>query len=527
MNRFRSKRGRLGELLIKKGIINLESLRKALKIGALEGKHLGSVLIEEGIAKPKDVILSLKEQMNMPAVNLKNVEIPMEVLKIVPFELVKKYKILPLKKQDDKLILGMENPTLKEVIEDIEFITGRSVIPVILLQSQINAALEFFNKHGYATEKFSGKDIPEKIIKKEKRRTKGIAELFQELVSKKGQDLFITAGAPPSIRVDGHLKRLDMDILTPSDTEKLAYSLFSSRHEEIFRKFNEVDFAYTLENIGRFRINVFRQRNSVALAARVIYDIIPSWEELALPEFLKEYAYSQQGLILIGGPAGHGKTTTLAAIVDYINSTRSANIITIEDPIEYLHSHKKSNVNQREVGVDTESFAIGLKHILRQSPDVIVIGEMRDPESMAIALTAAETGHLVLSTIHSFNAISTVDRIIDMFPSRQHEQIRAQLSEALLLILVQRLVPMASGKGRILAYEKMGQCIGLKKAIREAKTHTLRGQNLGAVDEMISIDVCLSKMVQEGKIKYEDGLKFVDDINTYELLCKKRRKEGL
>ncbi|RLA90009.1 MAG: type IV pili twitching motility protein PilT [Deltaproteobacteria bacterium] len=318
-----------------------------------------------------------------------------------------------------------------------------------------------------------------------------------------------------------------MGIYMDSDVGPQAWEGDAVSKDDISSYNTEVEFAYTLENIGRFRINVFRQRNSVALAARVIYDIIPSWEELALPEFLKEYAYSQQGLILIGGPAGHGKTTTLAAIVDYINSTRSANIITIEDPIEYLHSHKKSNVNQREVGVDTESFAIGLKHILRQSPDVIVIGEMRDPESMAIALTAAETGHLVLSTIHSFNAISTVDRIIDMFPSRQHEQIRAQLSEALLLILVQRLVPMASGKGRILAYEKMGQCIGLKKAIREAKTHTLRGQNLGAVDEMISIDVCLSKMVQEGKIKYEDGLKFVDDINTYELLCKKRRKEGL
>jgi twitching motility protein PilT len=253
-----------------------------------------------------------------------------------------------------------------------------------------------------------------------------------------------------------------------------------------------------------------------------VADVIPGGAELGLPDFLRDYALKTQGLILVTGPNGHGKSTTLATLVETVNRERKANVITIEDPIEFTHKHKNSNINQREVGTDTLSFADGLRHIFRQNPDVIVIGELRDYDSVSIALTAAETGHLVMGTLHSNSATAAVDRIIDIFPGNQQSQIRAQLADCLLLVFSQRLLRRASGSGRALAWEKMSTSLRVRNAIREGKVSQLRGMMQANVEELVSIDWTLAELVSSGKVKYEEACKYADSIAYLNDLLKVR-----
>jgi twitching motility protein PilT len=265
---------------------------------------------------------------------------------------------------------------------------------------------------------------------------------------------------------------------------------------------------------------MYQQRHSVSFAARIIIEVIPSIKELLLPEWITDFALKVQGFILIAGPTGHGKTTTMAALIDIINSKRKCNIVSLEDPIEYLHTHKKSNINQREIGIDTESFAIGLKHVFRQDPDVIVIGEMRDPESIAIALTAAETGHLVISTLHTQNSTTAVDRIIDVFPEHQQHQVRMQFADSFLLVFAQRLLAKKEGGGRVLAYEKIANSFRVRSLIREGKTYGIRSLMQVVAEDMTSIDQSLATLCLNGEITLEEGLKFADNPSYYQDLVK-------
>jgi twitching motility protein PilT len=331
------------------------------------------------------------------------------------------------------------------------------------------------------------------------------------LLAWKGQDLHLSAGAVPSVRVDNEIRRLNMPAMKPAEAEQMIMAILTPEQRRIFQANMELDFAFSMHGVGRFRCNLYRQRNSVAFTARHVSENIPSASELGLPDFLKEFAMKQQGLILITGPSGHGKSTTLAWLVDTINTERKTNIITIEDPVEFTFKHKNSNVNQREVGTDTLSFAEGLRHIFRQDPDVIVIGELRDYESVSIALTAAETGHLVIGTLHSMNTMTSVDRIIDAFPATQQSQVRAQLSECLLLVFSQRLLKRANGIGRALAWEKMSSSLRVRNAIRDGKVHQLRGMMQSNLEELVSVDCSLSELVASGKVKYEEAIKFSDN----------------
>jgi twitching motility protein PilT len=300
--------------------------------------------------------------------------------------------------------------------------------------------------------------------------------------------------------------------MTPAEVERYAQLLMTDDQREEFNHCHDIDFGITVPDFGRLRINIFRQRNSCSIAVRSVLDEIPTLESLGLPPWIEEYALKQQGLIMITGPTGHGKSTTLACLVDIINSKRHCNIISIEDPIEFLHRHKQSNVNQREVGRDTESFQQGLRRIFRQAPDVIVIGEMRDPESFAIALQAAETGHLVLTTMHANFSTSAVERIVDIFPTTQQQQIRVQLAESFLLILNQRLIPRRDGRGRILAYERLTSSTRIKNLIREGKTHHIRSQLNQSSDDFQSIDIQVARFAVDGLITAEEGAKFCDNI---------------
>ncbi len=334
-----------------------------------------------------------------------------------------------------------------------------------------------------------------------------IQELFELVAKEKASDLLISAGAPPILRINGQLFRTRTESLTPEQTRQLVYDFLTEDQRKYFEEHKELDFSLAQGRRHRFRVNVYLQKQAVTAALRPIPEKIPSLEELGLPNSVKELAKARQGLILVTGPTGSGKTTTQAAFIDMINNERACHIITVEDPIEYVHTHKRSIVDQREVGEDTTSFARALKYVLRQDPDVILIGEMRDLETISAALTAAETGHLVLATLHTNEAIQTVDRIIDVFPAEQQQQIRFQLSMVLLAILSQRLLPRHDKAGRILACEILRNNTAIANLIRDGKTHQVYSVvETGTREGMITMDRAVKKLYNTGKISYEDAI---------------------
>ncbi|MGA6993898.1 MAG: type IV pilus twitching motility protein PilT [Candidatus Deferrimicrobiaceae bacterium] len=303
-----------------------------------------------------------------------------------------------------------------------------------------------------------------------------IHELLRAMYEKGASDLHITTGVPPTIRVDGRLVPLPAEPLSPQDTKRLCYSILTEAQKQRFEEEWELDLSFGVKGLSRFRANIYLQRGAAAGAFRTIPFKIRSFEELALPPVVKELCKKPRGLVLVTGPTGSGKSTTLAAMIDKVNSERQEHIVTVEDPIEYLHPHKKCLVNQREVNADTQSFKKALKYILRQDPDVVLIGEMRDLETIEAALTVAETGHLVFATLHTNSAVQTINRILDVFPPYQQPQVRAQLSFVLEGVLSQILIPKASGGGRVLALEVMVPNSAIRNLIREEKIHQIYSQ---------------------------------------------------
>ena len=299
-----------------------------------------------------------------------------------------------------------------------------------------------------------------------------LRELLEILIEKNASDLHLAVGSPPQIRVDGRLLSLDMDALTPDATKKLAYSMMSEKQKQRFEENSELDMSFGIENMSRFRCNVFVQRGNVSVALRQIPYKVPSFEELGVDKAIIEMANLPRGLVLVTGPTGSGKSTTLAALIDKVNRERHSHILTVEDPIEYLHRHQNCLVNQREVGSDTKSFAIALKYALRQDPDVVLVGEMRDLETISEALNISETGHLTFATLHTNSCAETINRIVDVFPTNQQEQIRVTVSFVLQGVVSQQLVPRIGG-GRVLATEVMMCTPAVRALIRDDKIHQI------------------------------------------------------
>ncbi len=331
-------------------------------------------------------------------------------------------------------------------------------------------------------------------------------------------DLHLTTGAPPMVRLDGQLAALPgFEPLKPESLQRSIYSMLSQKQREKFEEDLELDFSHALVGQARFRVNVYRQRDSVGAAFRIIPYEIKSLESLGIPPAVSSFAHLPRGLVLVTGPTGSGKSTTLAALVDLANRSRSSHIMTVEDPIEFLHRHKRSLVNQREVGADTHGFQQALRHVLRQDPDIILIGEMRDLETIQVALTAAETGHLVLATLHTQDAAQTIDRIVDVFPSGQQGQIRAQLATALQGVVCQTLCKRSDGPGRAVAVEVLVATSAIRNLIREGKTHQVYSAlQAGAKMGMQTMDQHLAELVRLGRISYETGLEMchhVEDFN--------------
>ena len=335
-----------------------------------------------------------------------------------------------------------------------------------------------------------------------------VTELFKYMQQRGASDLHITVGKPPVVRVDGTLQEVpNMPILSPQHTQALVYSILTDAQKKQFEETNELDFSFSVKGVSRFRGNVFRQRGAVGMAVRTIPFEIKPFEQLGLPPVLKDLCNRPNGLVLVTGPTGSGKSTTLAAMVDFINEHTKAHIMTIEDPIEFVHRHNNSVINQREVGTDTNSFEIALKHVLRQDPDVILIGELRDIESMRIALKIAETGHLCLASLHTNSAAQTISRIVDIFPGHEKQQVRTQLSFVLEGVISQQLIPSSRG-GRIIAYEILVATPAIRNLIREDKvqqivSHMQTGQKYG----MTTLNAMLYKLYTERYISYEDAVK--------------------
>ena len=344
-----------------------------------------------------------------------------------------------------------------------------------------------------------------------------VEQLLSIAREKNASDVHLTVGLPPRIRVNGELMNLDFPRLMPEDTEKMILSIMLERQIEIFQEKGEVDFSFSIPSVGRFRVNVFKQRGSVACAMRIVDTVIPKPESLGVPQSVIDLYTKKRGLVLVTGPTGSGKSTTLASIIDRINDTRNAHVITLEDPIEYLHQHRMAMINQREIGLDTYSYAAALRAALREDPDVILVGEMRDLETIATAITAAETGHLVFSTLHTIGAASTIDRIIDVFPPHQQQQIRIQLAMVLESVISQQLLPTADHNGRVAAFEVMHANVAIKNLIRDAKTYQIptviqTNKRIG----MQTMDDAIIELYMKGMIDSENAIGFAQDSSYME-----------
>ncbi len=340
-----------------------------------------------------------------------------------------------------------------------------------------------------------------------------IEELLMVAAENNASDVHITVGVPPKMRVNGNLINMEYPRLLPDDADNIIDSIMDKRHKEIFQEKGEVDFSISVPQIGRYRVNIFKQRGSTAAALRVVGTEIPNPDNLGVPKAVQDLHRRKRGLVLVTGPTGSGKSTTLASVIDLVNTNTSSHIITLEDPIEYMHKHKMAMVNQREVGLDTLSYNNALRAALREDPDVILVGEMRDFETISIAVTAAETGHLVFSTLHTIGAAATIDRIIDVFPTHQQQQIRVQLSMVLEAVISQQLIPTADGKRRVAAFEVMITNPAIKNLIREGKTYQIQSMiQTNKKIGMQTMDDALYDLYRRGEISGEKCASYAQDI---------------
>lgn len=497
----------LGEALIREGLLTRAQLEHALKVQAKKGLKIGSILVDLGYIKDESLLRFLGKQYGTEGANLLEVCINEDIMSVLPSNIILKYRVLPLKVEDRSIELAMESPNDFNAIREVEFFTSRRVNPVIVPSYQMDLAIRFIEEKGQGA--FSGTEIQRAI----QVGPMTLANLLEQLVSSNGSDLLLTAGLPPSIKMGSSLSRTSMPELTPNQCVAYAKALMNERQWEDFLVNKEIDFAMDYDDVARFRVNVYRQKDTVSLAIRRIATTVQSFEMLGLPDWLEELILKPQGLILITAPTGHGKTTTVSALINRINEKRSCNIITLEDPIEYVYRPIKSNINQREIGADTKSFSEGLRRIFRQAPDVIFIGELRDSETFEIALRAASTGHLVLSTMHASNATATIDSMVNRFPQHLQGQVRQQLADALLLVFAQRLIPTKKGDARILAYEKLISTHRMRNFIRENKVHQIRSQMQAESDDFASMDVCLVKLLKEDKITMKNALVYAENAD--------------
>jgi len=491
---------RAGEFLVERKVLSKENLEEALALEESSGVPATKRLVADGVIHQRDLVAFVAEEAGIDFWDPTAEPISSIVVAMLPLELVRRRRCLAIRIHDQQLVVAFAELPSEDALDEVHRETRWAIRPALAAGSDLDTAIVTSYRIEDETDDDPG----------EAKRTSSprLDDLLRTMVELGASDLHLSAERPPSVRIDGAIQPLDgYEALNASDLRDMIYAVLPQRARERFEQDLELDTSRAVPGVGRFRVNVFQQKDSVGAVMRAIpFQVVPL-DELGLPPIVRELAEYPRGLVLVTGPTGSGKSTTLASLVDVINSTRSAHIMTVEDPIEFLHSHKRCVVNQREVGEDTRSFSEALRHVLRQDPDIILVGEMRDLETISTALTAAETGHLVFATLHTQDAPQSIDRIIDVFPAHQQQQIRVQLASSLRAVVTQTLLPRAKDRGRVVASEVLVCIPAVQNLIREGKTHQVYSvMQAGGRYGMQSMDQCLAALVKAGTITFDTAL---------------------
>ena len=520
---------RLGEFLVERKVLSRDVLEYMLEREANEKVPLSKLLIAEGLVGEKDLVAAVAHQVGIRFLDLSQTPVHPTVDRMIPAELARRYMAIAVDLEGADLVVAMVDPSNREAVAALEAATGWPIKPAIAVRTEVKRLIDAMYGSAPAdlatdealaqggAQAVQGLDLEIDLLDEQPRvmvqDEEGIEELhvndlLQRLTDLGGSDLHLTVGQHPCVRVHGDIKPLtEFPMMNGSEIRRMIYAILTQKQRERFENDLELDTSHSVPGMGRFRVNVFLQRDSVGSVMRMIPFEIQPLERLGLPASVKQFTELPRGLILVTGPTGSGKSTTLASMVDIINRDRNAHIMTVEDPIEFIHKHKNCIINQREVGEDTHGFAEALKHVLRQDPDVILVGEMRDLETISTAITAAETGHLVFATLHTQDAPQSVDRIIDVFPSYQQQQVRIQLASSLMGVMTQQLVPLKTGKGRAVATEVLVVTPAVRNLIREGKTHQIySAMQAGGKYGMQTMDQSLAGLVKTGVISMETAL---------------------
>ena len=496
----------LGEFLIDRHVLNRDDLAIAMAESRRTGDPLPAVLHRNALVSEKDLSAAIAETIGLRFVDFTEHPLHPDAATTVPEAVARERVAIGVDFEGTKLVVAFADPGDDHAVQAVGAATGYEIVPAAAGRYEIQNAID--SVFGVDRTDAPSLEEPESFGIADEPEGIHVNELLNVLLEWKGSDLHLTAGSPPVIRVNGELRVMpDIDAINGSQIREMIYAILTQRQREKFENDLELDCSYTLPGKSRFRMNVFLQRDSVGAVMRAIPYEIVDFDLLGLPASVKQFAELPRGLVLVTGPTGSGKSTTLASLVDIVNRTKALHIMTVEDPIEFLHNHKRAVVNQREVGEDTHSFAEALRHVLRQDPDVILVGEMRDLETIQTALTAAETGHLVFATLHTQDAPQSIDRIIDVFPAHQQQQIRVQLAASLQGICTQQLLRTADGSSRAVAAEVLVATPAIRNLIREGKIYQIYSlMQAGGKFGMVTMDQTLAALVRAGRVTLEVAL---------------------
>ncbi len=498
---------KLGELLVDRRLISKDVLVTLLDREEQTGTPLAKLLTEEGHVREEDLLRTVAERVGMEYVELEDELLDPEAVSQLEASAARDLLALPVRISDDgSVVIAVADPFDAERHRSLEQATGRKVTLALATKEAIKQTLDLVHpSDDIPVTRVPGMGEPVDVSADFPEEALHVNTLLSILVDREGSDLHLTAGSPPQLRIHGMLQKLEeFGVMKPADIRRMVYAILTEKQREKLEEVLELDASHPLVGKGRFRLNVFFQRDAIGAVFRAIPDEIKPLEDLGVPKVVGEFADYARGLVLVTGPTGSGKSTTLASIVDVINRNRACHILTVEDPIEFLHHHNKAIVNQREVGADTLGFNHALRHALRQDPDVILVGELRDLETISTALTAAETGHLVFATLHTQDAPQTIDRIIDVFPSHQQDQVRVQLAATIQGVVTQQLLPTRDGKGRVPAIEVMIATPAVRNLIREGKIHQITtAMQAGGKHGMRTMDQSLAELVRKNIITFE------------------------
>ena len=496
----------LGEFLVDRHVLSRDDLQVAIAEARRTGDPLPAVLLRHNLVGEKDITAAIAEALSLRFVDFTDSPLNPDAATTVPADIARERLAIGVDFEGAKLVVAFAEPGDDDAVTAVGAATGYEIIPAAAGRYELAKAIESV----YGPSHPDAPPLRAAIGDFEDDFDQGlhVNTLLERLVESRGSDLHLASGSPPIMRVHGELRAMpDMPVLNGSEIREMIYAILGQKQREKFETELELDTSYSLPGKGRFRINVFLQRDAVGAVMRAIPFEIVEFSQLGLPASVQTFAELPRGLVLVTGPTGSGKSTSLASLVDIINREKAVHIMTVEDPIEFLHTHKRSVVNQREVGEDTHSFAAALKHVLRQDPDVILVGEMRDLETIQTALTAAETGHLVFATLHTQDAPQSIDRVIDVFPAHQQQQIRVQLAASLQGIVTQQLIPLAGGTGRAVAAEVLVATPAIRNLIREGKVHQIYSMmQAGGKYGMVTMDQELARLVRSGRISLESAL---------------------